>query len=409
MTIQGNIPQSWSDIRMKVSDSKFKILEEGTNRMVSEVCFKDVGNVPIGKSQNIPLDVLGRCGSNGYHNRLPSRRYIKAKCIEALAISKYKQNGRGISFNDLLSNGLAKHKEHAQAKLKYCLRTEILFTPSNHKPQQYYPACFKSEILNKIIPVGVMEVPYLQSIPVSSKDAVVTQTLEAYVLPILPKLPASIHKIQLELKLNPQYYDAIRLLASSENRGKKHEEIVASVLVRYIFYPNGRIMIFVACSNTPFKLEKDDDLGRLIAFLGAVRDRLVVYLCDRHERAVPDIMQWHLTECEINRDVKVSDWMQFTGLNIQVRHAFHLFRIYIKAKGQDSLFRVEESITLKNKPVIEAITDIFNPTERLEKRIAELAGAVNHLLKPLSSKDYESFRISNCVNIDPSDVKKGGS
>lgn len=108
-------------------------------------------------------------------------------------------------------------------------------------------------------------------------------------------------------------------------------------------------MVFVSCSNTPFKLERDNDLGRLIAFLGAVRDRLVVFLHDRHERAVPDIMQWHLTECEINRDVKVSDWLQFTGLNTQVRHAFHLFRIYVKVKERTHY------VELKNQLVIRII------------------------------------------------------
>jgi hypothetical protein len=201
------------------------------------------------------------------------------------------------------------------------------------------------------------------------------------VLPILSKLPASIHKIQLELKLNPEYYRELRLLACSKNGGKTHEEIVYSVLVRYLFYPNGRVMIFVACNNTPFKLESVDDLSRLIAFLGAVRDRLVIFLQDRHERAVPDIVQWRLTECDINRDVKVSDWLQFTGLNIQVKHAFHLFRLYIKVRGENTLYRIEESDSFKDKTVIEAINHIFNPNERLEKQIADLVSKVDQLLR----------------------------
>ncbi|MGH9986178.1 MAG: hypothetical protein ACRD8W_19725 [Nitrososphaeraceae archaeon] len=246
--------------------------------------------------------------------------------------------------------------------------------------------------MNKIIPVGVTEVPYLQITSVSNKqDDIITQTLENYVLPILPNLPASIHKIHLELKLDPEYYQEICLLARSGNRGKAHEEIIASVLVKYLFYPNGRVMIFVSCSNTPFRLESDDDLGHLMAFLGAVRDRLVVFLHDRHERAVPDIVQWHLTECDINRDVKVSDWLQFTGLNIQVRHVFHLFRLYIKAKGQDTLCRVEESFSFNDKTVIESINNIFNPNERLEKQIADLVRKVDLLLEFFESADLGSL------------------
>jgi hypothetical protein len=169
-------------------------------------------------------------------------------------------------------------------------------------------------------------------------------------------------------------------------------------------------MVFVSCSNTPFKLERDNDLGRLIAFLGAVRDRLVVFLHDRHERAVPDIMQWHLTECEINRDVKVSDWLQFTGLNTQVRHAFHLFRIYVKAKGEDTLRRIEESISHKDNPVLEAINDIFNPNERLETQIAELSSKFNTLLEFFGSADCKSNRDTHkCTNFDSSDVEEGES
>jgi hypothetical protein len=307
-----------------------------------------------------------------------------AQEIDALAVKRFKTNGKGITFEDLIISGIATHKEQAQNTLKRFLAKGVLFVMKNHKPQQYYPFCLKSEIIkakiSKNAPVEVTEAPFLRSTHILNTDAIVTQTLEDYVLPILTTLPASIHKIQLELKLNPEYYKELRLLARSRNRGKEHEEIIASVLVRYFFYPNGKVMVFVACSNTPFNLERDDDLGRLIAFLGAVRDRLVTFLHDKHERAVPDIMQWNLTEYEINKDVKVSDWLQFTSLSIQVKHAFHLFRLYIKAKGGDTLYRVEESISHKNKPVLEAINDVFNPTERLEKQIEDLNLKIDRLL-----------------------------
>jgi hypothetical protein len=98
-------------------------------------------------------------------------------------------------------------------------------------------------------------------------------------------------------------------------------------------------MVFVECSNKPFELETEEDLVRLIAFFWTVRDRLVVFLHDRHERNVPDIMQWYLTQCDINRDVKLGDWLQFTGINIQIKHVFHLFRLYIKSNGKDTLCR----------------------------------------------------------------------
>ena len=85
------------------------------------------------------------------------RRYVRADEVENLACNKYKENGRGITIDDLLTNGLALHKKQAQTNLKYCLRRGILFTVYNCKPQQYYPSCLRSEIMkaktSKNIPI----------------------------------------------------------------------------------------------------------------------------------------------------------------------------------------------------------------------------------------------------------------
>jgi hypothetical protein len=314
----------------------------------------------------------------------PKRRYTKYQVIDRLASEKYKGTGKGISFNDLIKSGLARNKRQAQDTLKRFRETKILFTLENHKPQRYYPLRLKSEIikarLSKNTQVQVTEVPFFHNAHLSNNDVITGQTLQDYVLPMLSTLPFHIHKIQLKLKLASEYYSEIPLHANPGNKSKEHQEIVGSALVRYLFYPNGTVMVFVECSNTPFRLERNDDLGCVIAFLGAVRDRLVVFLHDRHERAVPGIMQWYLTQCDINKDVKVNDWLQSTGLNIQVRHMFHLFRIYIKTKGADTLCRVEESISPNNKSAIEAISDIFNPNERLEKQIADLGRKLDGLL-----------------------------
>jgi ribonuclease HI len=54
--------------------------------------------------------------------------------------------------------------------------------------------------------------------------------------------------------------------------------------------------IAVKCSSNPLKLENNTDLARLIAFLGRLRDRLIVLLADKEERIVPDLTEWYLTE-----------------------------------------------------------------------------------------------------------------
>jgi hypothetical protein len=330
-------------------------------------------NSPIDQRSNAQLQTLV------HHNavRFDRRRYTRIQEVDALAAKKYKINGMGITFQDLISSGLAKHKSQAQNTLKRCLARKILFAPENHKPQQYFPSSLKAEIakarLSKNAPIRVTGVPHLQSTHLPTKDAVVTQTLKGYVLPLLHDVPLNIHKLHLMTRIASEYYDEIALPTSRWNSAKEHQEIVGTAFIKYIFYENGTVMVFIESSNNPFKLEVYDDLNNLIAFLGQVRDRLVVFLQDRHERIVPEIIQWELKQCDINRDVRVSDWLQLTGLKIQLRHAFHLFRVYIKSKGKDTVCRVEESINFpNNKSVVEVINSIFNPTERLEKQILEL-------------------------------------
>jgi hypothetical protein len=112
---------------------------------------------------------------------------------------------------------------------------------------------------------------------------------------------------------------------------------------------------------------------------------------DRHERLVPDIMEWELAQCDINKDVKVSDSLHFTGLKIQIKQLDHLFRIYIKSMGKDTVCRVEETKHPKKKPVIEAITEIFNPFNRIENQISEIGKKIDSICSVIningSSKD----------------------
>jgi hypothetical protein len=115
-------------------------------------------------------------------------------------------------------------------------------------------------------------------------------------------------------------------------------------------------------------------------FFGQIRAGLISLLNDKHERIVPDILEWELTECDINKDIKVTDLLHFTSIKIQVKHLDHLFRIYIKAMGKDTVRRVEENKQPK-KPPLEFINDVFNPTERIERRIAEYQKKVEAVIK----------------------------
>jgi hypothetical protein len=342
-------------------------------------------NIPIESTPSAPVGILGQCQ---YRER---RRYTRTQKIEDLAVSKYNKNGKGITFNDLLSSRLVFHKEQAQNTLKRCLQRNILFTLAKHKPQQYYPTCLKAEIsknkMSKNYPIEFTGVGYSKP-PFSnncfkSSSAAITQSLEEYILPLLPAAPLHIHKIRFNFKITPECYAELNLLPLGHgNRGKEHVEIIGSFHVSYLFYPNGRVIVFIESSRNPLKLETEIDRSRLMAFFGQVRDRLIVFLMDSHERIVPDIMEWELTQCDINKDIVVDDSLQFTALKVQIKHLDHLFRIYIKSMGKDTVCRIEESLNPKqNNPpaAIQMITDIFNPFNRIESQIAEIGRKVDRI------------------------------
>jgi hypothetical protein len=367
----------------------------------SEQSTSNLENIPLGSNNNLPLGLLGQTGRSGTYN-WRRRQNTNAKQIENLAVTNYNKNGNGVTFKDLLSIGMALHKKQAQTMLKHYLNTGVLFTPGNYKPQRYYPSCLKCEIskrlISKNVPVGVTGVSLdtvsnkcnnndIQNIASSCTDSLITQSLEGYVLPLLPLAPLHIHKMEFKLKIKSDYYHEISIPSDVWNLGKKHEEIIGSSSVSYHFYANGTIVVYAGSSNKPFKIEDDVDRGRLMAFFGQIRDRLVLFLMDKHERIVPDVMQWELTQFDINRDIKVSDWMQVTGLKIQIKHLDHLFRIYIKSMQKDTVCRVEESIS-NNKPsnsILDTITKIFNPTENLEKICSQIIKKQDFLISKIGS------------------------
>jgi hypothetical protein len=80
--------------------------------------------------------------------------------------------------------------------------------------------------------------------------------------------------------------------------------------------------------------------------LGQVRDRLLYLVTDPHERIVPPIIKWVLTGCDINKDVTVTDTLQLSGINIQLKDADRVFRLYIKSLGDKAVCRIEESLKM---------------------------------------------------------------
>jgi hypothetical protein len=356
----------------------------------------------------MPIELLGQRDDAGYRRR----RYTRAQHIERLAIEKYNKNGNGITFNDLVSAGFTSHKEDAQITLKYCHKKNVLFTISNHKPQKYYPTCLKSDIskakMIKNIPVRVTGIGCSKASLFSRNNSntensyiesnIAVQSLEGYILPLLPSVPLFIHKMHFKLKITPECYKELKLPVGKGNNGKEHVEVIGKVRVSYRFYANGTVIVFTESSNNPFKLEDEIDRSRLLVFFGQIKEGLVGFLMDKHERLVPDILEWELTQCDINKDVSVEEYLQYTGIKVQVKHFDHLLRVYIKSMGKDTVCRVEESLNPKEKSAIEAISTIFNPFDEIKDEMSEIRNKVDRIYCRLISNN-DSNQSGSCNDI----------
>ena len=115
------------------------------------------------------------------------------------------------------------------------------------------------------------------------------------------------HKLLLILFIDKQYYRELAQKEGRINRAKTHEEIIGRRHVTYTFSPKGTVEIAVKSSDTPFRLETDEDESVIFSFLGQVRDRLLYHLCDIRERHIPPVIEWVLKACDLNKDIEIQD------------------------------------------------------------------------------------------------------
>jgi hypothetical protein len=184
----------------------------------------------------------------------------------------------------------------------------------------------------------------------------------------LAHAPACIHKILLMFHLNPEFYNELNQREQPINRAKPHEENIGRGHVIYRLSPNGTVEVSVATTDTPFRIERDEDVSALFGFLGQVRDRFLYRVSDIKERHVPPLLNWILKQCDLNKDIEINDLAQLTFPDIQLKSADRVFRLYVKVIKDKAYFRGEESLTL-NQVLPEALDNIRHPYKSLEKKI----------------------------------------
>jgi hypothetical protein len=168
--------------------------------------------------------------------------------------------------------------------------------------------------------------------------------------------------------LDKEFYNELDQKAHQINRAKSHEEFIGRRHVTYRLSPNGTVEVYIATTDTPFRIELDEDVSALFAFLGQVRDRFLYHVSDIRERHVPPLLNWILKQCDLNKDVEIDDIAQLTFPDIQLKSADRVFRLYVKIRKGKAYCRGEESLTL-NQALPEALDNIGHPYKSIEKKI----------------------------------------
>ncbi len=90
---------------------------------------------------------------------------------------------------------------------------------------------------------------------------------------------------------------------------------------------------------------------------------MLFHISNPTERIVPPLLSSSsqgssgLVQCDINKDVEVSNMMQLGCFNIQLKYLERVFRLYIKTFHDKAVCRAEESLTI-NMPIFEALKSI---------------------------------------------------
>jgi hypothetical protein len=370
-------------------------------------------NVLVTTNRNVPVAEVDhiRC----------VRKYISKKMIEELAVEKYKSNGNGITFEDIEIRFMLK-KSKAQRSLKHFHERGILFTAQdllrqgvnlipNRNPQQYFPSYMKADIIEvfkkkKSVLVDLTGVDHsnsstapLLSSSLSSRHLLLSNDIQYQkaqnfldVIMFIPFQPPYIHKLQLQLFVDKEYFPTIGREEVRGNRAKMHAERMARGDITFLVYPSGKVVVTVACSNNPFKIETDEDLAILFSFLGQVRDRLMYFLDDPRELTVPQLLSWILSQCDFNKDIEITDKAQITLPDIQLKYANKVFRMYVKSLGNKAVCREEHALKL-GLPLIEALDNIRHPHKSLQEQIDRLNANIEHL-----AKRFDSLKVQDPIH-----------
>lgn len=82
-------------------------------------------------------------------------------------------------------------------------------------------------------------------------------------------------------------------------------------------------------------------------------------------------MDWILKQCDVNKDIKITDKMQTSLPDIQLSEADRVFRHYVKLSQSSAERRIEEAIQ-PNISLADITSRILNPYQEITQKIDKL-------------------------------------
>lgn len=333
----------------------------------------DDKNVPLTQLENVP---------NGDLVHHKHRKYITKKQVKEIAEKNFQRNGLGINYRDIMKHfNVGKRK--AQRTLKHFRMKTFLFTGEDltkqgihlkglerKNPQIYYLTDMKAKVIESRknnVQLNTTDLTVTPTITPTSTTSTITTTTQKiqYLHDWLIKLSdvmLYIHKLQLKTTVDRENYGLLDLPV--HGIAKVHKERIGQARgsnVEYRIHTNGTIMIYISCSDNPFRLYDEQDISEIMVFLGRVEDRLKNLLSDTRDKVVPSVMTWILKACDVNKDVEIDDMAQLSLPDIQISMAEKAFRAYVKIIGDKAYYRTEKSLT-PNEPVNNALERLRTDT-----------------------------------------------
>jgi len=305
-----------------------------------------------------------------------NRKYIKSKQVKELAEKIYGENGRGITYEDINKSFEVK-KGKAQRILKHLHVKKVLFTAQDlenedihingikrERPQRYYSIGSKTKMIERLKKNVLKDATEYMDPYGDQKAHDFHQTLA-----LLGPSLLFIHKLQLWTTIDLEKIGPLEPFKSKPMPWAFTERIGLHD-VEYIIHPNGSVMIYIICSNSPFRLYEEQDVIDIISYLGMVEDRLRFLLSDPRGQIVSPVKRWIVKGCDVNKDVEVDRVAQITLPDLQIPFFDKTLRAYVKPIGDKVFYRVEWSL-VPNKPVMEALESIRKEIKIDEESIAQ--------------------------------------